>query len=89
VPGSCTSKKEPERFLRQEGPKPEPQHVLVLVPFFFHHWGLNSGPTPGATPPAFLVMGFLGFFFFFFFFEIRVLQTVLSRLALNCDPLDL
>jgi hypothetical protein len=25
--------------------------------FFFWYWGLNSGPSPWATPPALFVMG--------------------------------
>jgi hypothetical protein len=27
--------------------------------FFFRYWGLNSGPTPQATPPALFCDGFL------------------------------
>jgi hypothetical protein len=36
--------------------------------FFLQCWGLNSGPTPWATPPA--------LFLWFFFFWNRVLQTI-------------
>jgi hypothetical protein len=33
---------------------------VLFVSLFLLYWGLNSGPTPWATPPAFfLMMGFL------------------------------
>jgi hypothetical protein len=45
-------------------------HYQIWIFFFLWYWGLNSGPTPWATPSAlFLVMGF---------FWDRVLQTICS-----------
>jgi hypothetical protein len=31
---------------------------ILLTFSFFQYWGLNSGPTPGATPPALFCDGF-------------------------------
>jgi hypothetical protein len=38
--------------------------------FFLWYWGLNSGPTPWASPPALFMKGF------FFFFEIGSHGTI-------------
>jgi hypothetical protein len=49
--------------------------------FFFHYWGLNSGPTPWTTPLVlFLCEGF---------FQDRVLWNYLSGLVSNCNPPEL
>jgi hypothetical protein len=43
------------------------RNVFVFVFVFLWYWGLNSGPTLGPSPPAFLVNGF---------FRDRVLWTI-------------
>jgi hypothetical protein len=37
-----------------------PSYQSLFFPFFFflRYWGLNSGPTPSATPPALFCEGF-------------------------------
>jgi hypothetical protein len=44
------------------------------------YWGLNSGPTPRATPPPLFCKRL---------FPDRVLRNYLPRLASNHDPPDL
>jgi hypothetical protein len=68
-------------------PTSEHFHTGVVVPmheserektfFCVWYWGLNSGPTPCATPPAPFCDGF---------FQDRVLRNYLPRLASNHDP---
>jgi hypothetical protein len=39
--------------------KPSPQHCFLGFFFcFLRYWGLNSGPSPWAIPPALFVIGF-------------------------------
>jgi hypothetical protein len=63
-----------------------PYHVTQVVGSFltvfsfFWYWGLNSGPSPWATPPA---------LFLWRVFQDRVSQNYLPRLTSNCYPPDL
>jgi hypothetical protein len=57
--------------------------AYILPPFsffFFQYWGLNSQPTPWATPPALCCDGF---------FQNRFSWTICLGLASNCYPHDL
>jgi hypothetical protein len=54
------------------------QRVRLLDFFFWRYWSLNSGPTPGAIPPALFVKGF---------YQVASLSNYFSGLALNCGPL--